>query len=351
MSFHAVVIEQTVEKGRIREHRAEVRELEDAWLSASDDTDAGTDDGTDAGTDAGTVALDVTYSGLNYKDALAIAGRPGVARTSPLIPGIDVVGRVAESQDARWQPGDRVLLNGAGLGESRHGGLAERAIVPGDRLVRVPDGLSDRQAAAIGTAGFTAMLSVLALERGDLTPEQGPVVVTGAAGGVGSVAIAVLAKLGFHVVASSGRAESEGDYLRGLGAAEVIDRRELSEPGPALQKRRWAGALDAVGGTTLANLLAQTQDFGTVTACGLAGGSELPTTVMPFILRGVTLAGINSVEQPLAAREEAWARLASDLDPALLDGMTTEITLAEVFETADRLLAGGVRGRTVVRAA
>jgi acrylyl-CoA reductase (NADPH) len=333
MSFHAVVIEQTVEKGRILEHRAELRELDEDWLGEPGEGD---------------VLIDVSHSGVNYKDGLAIAGRPGVARTSPLIPGIDVVGTVASSRDPRWNPGDRVLLNGAGLGEGRHGGLAERALVPGDRLVRVPDAFTDAQAAAIGTAGFTAMLSVLALERGGLAPASGAVLVTGAAGGVGSVAVAMLARLGHHVVASSGRAATEGDYLRRLGAAEVIDRAELSEPGPALQKRRWAAAVDAVGGTILANVLSQTADFGTVTACGLAGGAELPTTVLPFILRGVTLAGINSVEQPRAAREEAWARLASDLDPALLDALTTEIGLGEVFETAERILAGGVRGRTVV---
>jgi acrylyl-CoA reductase (NADPH) len=296
----------------------------------------------------GDVTVAVEFSSINYKDGLALTGRPGVARVWPLIAGIDIVGTVESSSDPRWTAGDRVILNGAGIGESAHGGLAERARVSGAALVRLPDALSASQAAAIGTAGFTAMLAVLALERGGVTPESGDVLVTGAAGGVGSIAIALLAGRGYRVVASTGRGDELGDYLRGLGAAEVLDRHTLDEAGKPLQTQRWAGAIDSVGSFTLANILAQTNQGGVVAACGLAQGADLPTTVMPFILRAVTLAGINSVEAPLAAREEAWASLAGALDLALLDGLTEVIALADSLDAAERILAGQVHGRIVV---
>lgn len=331
MSFRGAVIEQETEKGRILQHSAEIRELEDDFLSDYP------------------VTLDVTHSGINYKDGLAIAGKPGVVRTSPLIPGIDVVGTVASSQDERWTPGDTVILTGAGLGETEHGGLAERARVPADHLVRVPEGLSPAQAAAIGTAGVTAMLCVLALEDGGVTPKSGDILVTGAAGGVGSTATAILANLGYRVTAVSGRVEEQGDYLRQLGAHEIIHRNEFAEPGKPLQKARWAGAVDSVGSAPLANVLAQTQEEGVVAACGLAAGADLPSSVMPFILRGVTLRGVNSVTQPLGVRERVWERLASDLPLEILDRLTETIGLEGVFDQAERILAGQVRGRTVVQ--
>ncbi|MCW4385851.1 oxidoreductase [Salinibacterium sp. SYSU T00001] len=307
---------------------------------------------TDLGDDdlmAGDVTIDVEYSSINFKDGLAIMGRPGVIRDYPLIPGIDLVGTVASADaSSRWSAGDRVLLNGQGLGETHHGGLAERARVKSDWLVRVPDALSSRQAAAIGTAGFTAMLAVLALERaGALDHSDGSVLVTGAAGGVGSVAITLLSRLGHHVTASTGRPE-ESDYLQSLGADAIIDRAELSEPGKPLQGQRWAAAVDSVGGATLANVLAQTSYGGTVASCGLAQSAELPTTVMPFILRAVNLAGINSVFAPTVLREQAWDRLASDLDLELLDSLTETVGLADAPAVAERILQGGVRGRTVV---
>ncbi|WP_349899048.1 acrylyl-CoA reductase (NADPH) [Parafrigoribacterium soli] len=298
----------------------------------------------------GDVTIDVEYSSLNYKDALAIAGRPGVIRQYPLVPGIDLVGTVAASEDPRWISGDRVILNGWGIGETHHGGLAERARVNGDWLVRLPQGIDAARAAGIGTAGYTAMLAVLALERAGIVGGETPgrdILVTGAAGGVGSVAIALLARLGAHVVASTGRTE-EAEYLRRLGASEVIDRATLSEPGKPLQSQHWAGAIDSVGGSTLANVLAQTSYGGTVASCGLAQSAELPTTVMPFILRAVTLTGINSVLAPRELREEAWARLESDLDQSLLDGMTSTIGLTDAAARAEDVLAGRVRGRLVV---
>jgi acrylyl-CoA reductase (NADPH) len=301
----------------------------------------------------GDVTVDVEYSSLNYKDALAIAGRPGVIRQYPLVPGIDLVGTVAASESALWSPGDRVILNGWGVGETHHGGLAERARVRGEWLVRLPGGMDMARAAAIGTAGYTAMLAVLALERAGVVGEaepgrsDGAILVTGAAGGVGSVAIALLGRLGCNVVASTGRTEEAG-YLRSLGASGVIDRATLSEPGKPLQSQRWVGAIDSVGGSTLANVLAQTSYGGTVASCGLAQSAELPTTVMPFILRAVTLTGINSVLTPRPLRELAWARLATDLDQDLLDSMTTTIGLADAVGRADDVLAGRVRGRTVV---
>lgn len=293
----------------------------------------------------GDVLVDVDYSSVNYKDGLALQADPAVMRLNPMIPGIDLVGRVAESTDPRWAPGDSVLVNGQGLGETHHGGFAERARVSGDWLVRVPETITPRRAASIGTAGFTAMLAVLALERADAL--GGDVLVTGAAGGVGSVSIAILSKLGHRVVASTGRLE-ETDYLRSLGAAEVIDRRPLAEPGKPLQRQRWSGAIDSVGSHTLVNVLAQTVYGGTVASCGLAQGSDLPATVLPFALRGASLVGINSVYVGAGLRSQAWDRLGSDLDLSLLDAMSQTIGLAEVPSFASRILAGQLRGRTVV---
>jgi acrylyl-CoA reductase (NADPH) len=303
---------------------------------------------TDADLMTGDVTLDVSWSSINYKDGLALMGKPGVVRTWPLIPGIDAVGTVTATESDRFQVGDEVVMNGAGLGESRHGGLAERARVVSASLVRVPASLGPKRAAAIGTAGFTAMLSILAVERHGVKPADGPVLVTGSAGGVGSIAIAILARLGFEVVASTGRVDSQAGYLRRLGASTVIDRTELSEAGKPLQSQRYAAVIDAVGSTTLVNALAQVSYGGIATACGLAQGADLPGTVMPFILRGVTLAGINSVEAPLALREEAWARLATDLGTDLLDELTTQIALADARDAAERILAGQLHGRTVV---
>jgi acrylyl-CoA reductase (NADPH) len=290
----------------------------------------------------GDVTVDIQWSGINYKDGLALAGSPGVMRVSPLIPGIDLVGTVAESRSARWKVGDEVILNGWGVGETRNGGLADRAVVEGEWLVARPEAISARRAAAIGTAGFTAALSVLALGSAD-----GEILVTGASGGVGSIAIALLSALGRTVIASTGSPEHR-DYLLGLGAADTIDRAELEGPGRPLQKQRWSGVIDSVGGTTLANALAQTNYGGVVTACGLVGGSDLPTTVMPFILRGITLVGINSVECPRPQREAAWALLARDLDLDLLDSLTSAIRLDEAIDAGAAILRGELRGRTVV---
>ncbi len=296
----------------------------------------------------GSVTVDVEYSTVNYKDGLAIMGRPGVVRTYPMVPGVDLAGTVASSDDERYAPGDRVVLNGWEVGESHYGGLAQRARLDADWLVPLPDAFTTEQAMAIGTAGYTSMLSVLALEEHGVTPADGPIVVTGAAGGVGSTAVAILAKLGYEVVASTGRPD-EATYLTDLGAAEIIDRSELSEPNPRpLQTARWAGGVDAVGSHTLANVLAQTRPGGCVAACGLAGGPDLPATVLPFILRGVTLAGINSVYEPYERRKLAWDRLASDLDPARLDAMTQVVGLRSAIDVADRILRGDVRGRVVV---
>jgi acrylyl-CoA reductase (NADPH) len=303
---------------------------------------------TDSDLIAGDTLVSVQFSSINYKDGLALCGRPGVVRTWPLVPGIDLVGTVESSDLPDWAPGDVVVLNGAGLGESANGGLAQRARVNGSSLVRVPDALGPLRAAAIGTAGFTAMLSVLAVERRGIDPGDGPVLVTGAAGGVGSVAVAILAGLGFTVVASSGRADSEGEYLTRLGAAEIIDRAALSEPGRPMQSERYAAVVDAVGSHTLVNAIAQLRYGGVATACGLAQGADLPATVLPFILRGVSLIGINSVDAPLALRQEAWSRLERDLDVDLLDAMTEVVPLAAAVERAENILSGGVRGRTVV---
>ena len=330
MSFRALVVDQQLDGAAITSHSVALRTLDDGYLEPAE------------------VMVDVDFSALNYKDGLALAGRPGVLRASPLIPGIDLVGHVRASADPRFSAGDVVVLNGDGIGETRNGGLSEQAAVRAEALVRVPDAFTPAQAAAIGTAGFTAMLAVLALERGGVAPDSGDVLVTGAAGGVGSVAIAVLARLGYSVTASTGRGETEADYLRELGASAIVNRADLAEAGRALQRARWAGAIDSVGGVTLANVLAQASYGATVASCGLAGGADLPATVMPFILRGVTLAGVNSVEAPRALREQAWERLASDLDVHLLDTMTSTIALEDAVGAADEILAGRIRGRTVV---
>lgn len=299
----------------------------------------------------GDVSIAVEYSSVNYKDALALAGRPGVVRRAPLIAGIDLVGTVEYADGAaaeRFDSGDRVVLNGAGLGERHDGGLAERARVDSASLLRLPGAVSSARAAAIGTAGFTAMLAVLALERHGVRPGDGPVLVTGASGGVGSIAVALLARLGHEVVASTGRVDEHAALLQRLGAADVVDRAVLQEAGRPLQSERWAAAVDSAGSHTLANALAQTRWGGTVAACGLAQGGDLPTTVMPFILRGVTLAGINSVEAPRKLREEAWRRLAHDLDLGLLDELTATVPLAGALDVATEMLAGRTHGRTVV---
>jgi len=295
----------------------------------------------------GDVLLEVERSTVNYKDALAITGRSPVVRKFPMVPGIDGAGVVRESTHPRWKPGDRVLVNGWGVGEVHWGCLAEMARLKGDWLLAVPGAFTASQAMAIGTAGFTAMLSVMALERNGVAPSQGDVLVTGAAGGVGSMAVALLARLGFRVVASTGRPQ-EADYLRRLGAAEILDRASLAAPGKPLQKERWAGVVDAVGSVTLANACAQTRYRGTVAACGLAGGMDFPATVAPFILRGVTLVGIDSVMAPQPLRREAWDRLARDLDTGSLAAMTREIGLSDAIPLAAELLAGKVRGRAVV---
>jgi acrylyl-CoA reductase (NADPH) len=295
----------------------------------------------------GDVVVGVSHSTVNYKDGLALTGKAPVIRRWPMIPGIDFAGRVISSSHKDWKAGDEVLLNGWGCGETHYGGYAERARVKGDWLVAKPAAFTPAEAMAIGTAGYTAMLCVLALERHGVTPAKGPVVVTGAAGGVGSVAIALLARLGYQVTASTGRA-GEADYIKGLGAAEVIDRAELAGPARALGKERWAGGIDAVGSHTLANVLSMTRYGGTVAACGLAQGMDLATSVAPFILRGVTLAGIDSVMAPKAARVEAWGRLARDVDKQKLAAMTVTRPVADAVALADDILAGKVRGRIVL---
>jgi len=295
----------------------------------------------------GDVTVRVGYSSLNYKDGLAITGKGPVVPSFPMVPGIDLAGIVETSAHPDIKVGDAVVLNGWGVGETHWGGLAEKACLKGDWLVPLPAAFSPRQAMAIGTAGYTAMLCVLALERHGVTPEQGEILVTGAAGGVGSVAVALLAKLGYTVVASTGR-PAEADYLKALGAADIIDRTTLSNPGKPLAKERWAGAVDTVGSHTLANVCASTRYRGVVTACGLAQGMDLPASVAPFILRGVTLAGVDSVYCPLSDRLVAWQRLARDLDVSKLDSLTSEIGLSEVVAKAEELMAGQVRGRVVV---
>ena len=301
----------------------------------------------EAGLPAGDVLLRVEHSTLNYKDGLAITNKGPVVRHWPMVAGIDGAGTVLESRHPAWKPGDRVIHNGWGVGETRWGCLAERASLQGDWLVPLPDAFSTAQAMAIGTAGYTAMLCVLAIERHGVKPGDGEVLVTGATGGVGSVAVALLGALGYRVVAATGKA-TEADYLKGLGASSVIDRAELGAAGKPLQKERWAAAVDAVGSHTLVNALAQMRYGGVVAACGLAQGADLPATVMPFILRGVTLAGIDSVMAPLAVRRQAWARLATDLAPAKLASITDEVPLEAAIAKANELMQGRVRGRVVV---
>lgn len=296
----------------------------------------------------GNVTVRIAYSTLNYKDAMAITGQGGaVVRTFPMVPGIDFVGTVSESADARYKIGDWVILNGWGVGERYWGGLSQVARVNADWLIPLPQGMKPQHAMAIGTAGYTAMLSLLALERHGLTPEAGDVLVTGASGGVGSFAIALLAARAYRVVASTGRLE-EAEYLKDLGAAEIIDRRTLSEPGKPLQQERWSAAIDSVGSHTLANACAAIKADGAVAACGLAQGMDFPSTVAPFILRGISLLGINSVTRPTSERIQAWARLVTDVDVRKLDAITHEIGLGDVIESAHGLMAGKVRGRIVV---
>ncbi len=306
---------------------------------------------TDADLMPGDVTVRVTHSTINYKDGLALTGRAPILRRWPLIPGIDFAGIVESSDSPDFKPGDAVVLNGWGLSQTHHGGYAQRARVPAEWLVAIPAPFTCADAMAIGTAGYTAMLAVLALEAHEVTPDKGPVLVTGAAGGVGSVAVAVLAKLGYAVIASTGRPEEEG-YLRSLGASEIIARAELSEPAPnvgrSLAKERWAGAIDVAGSHTLANAIAQTKYAGCVAACGLAQGMDLNTSVAPFILRGVTLAGIDSVMAPKAKRIKAWTRLASDLDLEKLRSMSVTRPLRDVIALAPEILAGRVRGRVIL---
>jgi len=296
----------------------------------------------------GDVTVAVHWSTVNYKDGLAITGRAPVVRRFPMIPGIDFAGEVEASSSPEWHAGDRVILNGWGVGETHLGAYGERARVKGQWLVRLPERMTPRDAMAVGTAGYTAMLAVMALERLGLKPDSGAVLVTGAAGGVGSVAVTLLAKLGYQVIASTGRPQ-EAAYLKQLGAAEVIDRGELAGAPKSLAKERWAGCVDSVGSTTLANALSMTKYGGAVAACGLAGGMDLPSSVAPFILRGVSLLGIDSVQCPQKLRQEAWRRLDSDLDRGKLEAMTTQIGLPDVIETAGTILEGKVRGRIVVK--
>ncbi len=322
--FNAILIDKS-DDGQ----KASVQQLDEAQLPEGD------------------VTIDVAFSTLNYKDGLAITGRSPVVRKFPMVPGIDLAGTVRTSSHVDWQAGDAVVLNGWGVGEVHWGGLAQVARLKGEWLVPLSNAFTPRQAMAIGTAGYTAALCVDALVAAGVTPDQGEVLVTGATGGVGSVAVALLKQLGFSVVGSTGKA-AEADYLRQLGADTIIDRAELSAPGRAMAKERWAGVVDSVGSHTLANACAATRYGGAVAACGLAQGADFPATVMPFILRGVQLLGVDSVMAPKAKRMAAWQRLASDLDPALLDTIATEIALGEAIATAADLLDGKVRGRVVV---
>jgi len=322
--FNALVLDKNPD------FSASVREVDDAFLPGGD------------------VTIAVEYSTLNYKDALAITNRAPVVRSWPMVAGIDGSGTVVASESSLWKVGDAVVLDGFGVGESHKGCLAGRARLKGEWLVRRPERFSAKQAMAIGTAGYTAMLCLLALERHGVKPGDGEVLVTGATGGVGSVAVALLAKLGHAVVAATGKPSEEG-YLRSLGAARVIERAELAAPGKPLQKERWSGVVDAVGSHTLANACAQTRYGGAVAACGLAQGMDLPGSVAPFILRGISLLGVDSVMAPMSMRERAWSRLAQDLDAAKLDAITTEVQLSEAIAAAARLMDGQVRGRIVVR--
>ena len=323
--FKAILLSQTDDK----KTRAEFTDLDDSRLPDRE------------------VTVDVAWSTLNFKDALAITGKGAVVRNWPLVPGIDLAGTVASSRHPDWQPGDAVVVTGWGLGENHWGGLTQRERVDAGWLLKIPAPFDARSAMAIGTAGFTAALCVMALQKHGLQPGDGEVLVTGAAGGVGSIAVALLGSLGYTVVASTGRPQ-EAAYLTGLGASRIADRAEFSQPGKPLQKETWAGVVDTVGSHTLANACAATRFNGAVAACGLAQGGDFPTTVMPFILRGVTLYGINSVFVPNAQRTEAWALMARHLDTARLAAMSTEIGLSEAIAYAPRLLAGEVRGRTVV---
>lgn len=302
---------------------------------------------TDADLMEGDVTVAVEATTVNYKDGLAITGKAPVVRRWPLVPGIDFAGTVLSSDHADWRKGDRVILNGWGVGETHYGAYAERARVKGDWLVPLSEGMSAHDAMAVGTAGYTAMLSVMALERHGIVPQRGPVIVTGAAGGVGSVAVAILSKLGYHVIASTGRPSQE-TYLRDLGAAEIIARDELTGPGKPLAKERWAGGVDAVGSTTLANVLSMTAYGGAIAACGLAGGMDLPTSVAPFILRGVSLLGIDSVMAPKEVRLEAWRRIGRDLDLSKLKALSTTIGFDGIIAAATDIVDGKIRGRVVV---
>lgn len=322
--FKAILLEQDGTQTKAR-----VAELEEARLPEGD------------------VTIAVEYSTLNYKDGLAITGRSPVVRTWPMVPGIDFAGTVEASTNSRFGAGDKVVLNGWGVGENRWGGLAQKARVPGEFLIPLPRGLSTRDAMAIGTAGYTAMLSVQTLERAGIYPDSGDVLVTGANGGVGSFAVAILAKRGYRVIASTGRSE-ETARLRGLGAAEVVDRHSLSDKGKPLQKERWAGAIDSVGSYTLANICAATKYGGVVAACGLAQGMDFLATVAPFILRGVTLAGIDSVNAPLAKRLSAWESLAKEVDAKIIDAIASQISLEQAIPTASVLLDGRIKGRVIV---
>jgi len=304
-------------------------------------------DMTDADLMDGDVTVAIEATTVNYKDGLAITGRAPIARRFPLVPGIDFAGTVVQSDNPDWKAGDKVVLNGWGTGETHHGAYAARSRIKGDWLVPLPDAMTPIQAMAVGTAGYTAMLSVMALEKHGLTPASGPVIVTGAAGGVGSVAIAVLAKLGYHVIASTGRTSEEA-YLKELGAAEIIDRNELSGPGKPLGKERWAGAVDSVGSHTLANVLSMTSYGGAVAACGLAQGMDLPASVAPFILRGVALLGIESVMAPRPVRLDAWRRIGSDLDSAKLAAISNIIGFDQIMDAATDIVDGKIRGRVVV---
>ena len=322
--FNAILIERDE-----RPYRATLTQLEEGRLPA------------------GEVTVRVDYSTLNYKDALAITGKAPVVRQFPMVPGVDFAGTVDASEHPSYRAGDRVLLNGWGVGETHWGGLAQRARVKGDWLIPLPAVFTPRQAMAIGTAGYTAMLCVMALERHGVTTGSGEILVTGAAGGVGSVAVAVLAKLGFRVAAVTGRL-AEADYLKRLGAAEILDRALFAAPGKPLAKERWAGAIDVVGSHTLANVCAALRYRGVVAACGLAGGMDFPASVAPFILRGITLAGVDSVMCPRADRLEAWRRLSHDLDIGRLELLTEEIGLSQAIDRAGAVLEGRVRGRIVV---
>ena len=324
--FNAILLNKNDDGGTV----AQLTQMDEAQLPADGDV---------------TVAVD--YSTINYKDGLAITGRAPVVRKWPMVPGIDGAGQVLESSHPDWKPGDPFILNGWGVGETHMGCLAQRARLKGEWLIRRPDGMSARTAMAIGTAGYTAMLSALALEEQGVKKDSGEILVTGASGGVGSVAISILSGWGYRVVASTGKLD-EAEYLKSLGAAEVLDRAALSAPGKPLQKERWAGVIDSVGSHTLVNALAQVRYGGVVTACGLAQGLDLPGSVAPFILRGVRLIGIDSVMAPAARRVAAWDRLARDLDRGKLDAITREITLAEALAQAPELIAGKVRGRLVV---